>query len=455
MTSATSHLTSFAQSMAFLAALSAIIVTGSLIIESPAAAGQIFYVSPAGNDANPGTQENAPWKTIGKAARTLLAGDTALLMDGTYTEPEIQFRNSGTATAPIIVRARNKHRAILSSTSGCRANIGVYGSYVTIEGLRSSIAPSNVPCASHNSSDGTGVRCWPDLSGSKRVSCTIRGMLFDASPARSHAVKVSQDYTIVEDCVANSGLEAFNGYGIIFRNNVIIGGDAWGASLVAKGGVRSFKAYNNLIRIRSVGGTGIVLGGSTGSQWLYDPSSGIEAYNSVAYNNVVINESGGATLSLGMKGARNSMLSNNVVVAGSLFLLPGRSGTLSANPTIKNNILSCSGQLALAHWKYSGTMSLDYNDFYNCPGAPSQIHPVVGDPLFINPRSDWHLASGSPAIQSGTTVTVTGFNAETILVNRDRDNKVRSTPWGLGIYAANPLSSSTAPLAAPSGIRVP
>lgn len=83
-----------------------------------------------------------------------------------------------------------------------------------------------------------------------------------------------------------------------------------GTSLVAKAGARNCEAYKNLVRIRSVGGTGIIFGGSTGTQWLYDPPSGVEAYNSVAYNNVVINECGGGALSLGMMGAENITLSN-------------------------------------------------------------------------------------------------------------------------------------------------
>ena len=44
-----------------------------------------YYVSPDGNNANPGTEE-LPWKTIQKAANTLNAGDTALIKDGTYKE---------------------------------------------------------------------------------------------------------------------------------------------------------------------------------------------------------------------------------------------------------------------------------------------------------------------------------------------------------------------------------
>ena len=74
-----------------------------------------FYVSPTGSDSNPGT-ELSPWKSIGKAASTLSAGDTAIVVNGIYTEPQIQFTKSGTASQPIVIRAQNKHQAILSST---------------------------------------------------------------------------------------------------------------------------------------------------------------------------------------------------------------------------------------------------------------------------------------------------------------------------------------------------
>jgi len=50
------------------------------------AASETFYVSPAGDDANPGT-ETAPWQTIGRANGTLVAGDTVLIRGGTYDDP--------------------------------------------------------------------------------------------------------------------------------------------------------------------------------------------------------------------------------------------------------------------------------------------------------------------------------------------------------------------------------
>jgi hypothetical protein len=48
---------------------------------------QVYYVSPSGNDAHPGTFEQ-PWKTIQKAANTLKAGETVYLREGTYNITE-------------------------------------------------------------------------------------------------------------------------------------------------------------------------------------------------------------------------------------------------------------------------------------------------------------------------------------------------------------------------------
>ena len=60
-----------------------------------------YYVSPQGNDSNPGT-ETRPWLTIAKAADTLRAGDTVFIRDGTYApQAPITPKNSGTPDKPI------------------------------------------------------------------------------------------------------------------------------------------------------------------------------------------------------------------------------------------------------------------------------------------------------------------------------------------------------------------
>ncbi|MCP4195704.1 MAG: DUF1565 domain-containing protein [Proteobacteria bacterium] len=57
--------------------------------------GTIYYVAPDGNDSNPGTKAR-PWRTIQKAAATMVAGDTVYIRAGTYEEQVIP-QNSGNA----------------------------------------------------------------------------------------------------------------------------------------------------------------------------------------------------------------------------------------------------------------------------------------------------------------------------------------------------------------------
>ena len=70
--------------------------------------GKVYFVSPAGNDKNPGT-EKAPFATVSKAAQKAAAGDTVKILPGLYRE-QIVFRKSGKKGAPITfegVRGKN------------------------------------------------------------------------------------------------------------------------------------------------------------------------------------------------------------------------------------------------------------------------------------------------------------------------------------------------------------
>src|SRR5689334_9873609 len=45
-----------------------------------------YYVSTTGSDNNNGTSLSTPWRTINKAAQTMVAGDTVYIRGGTYRE---------------------------------------------------------------------------------------------------------------------------------------------------------------------------------------------------------------------------------------------------------------------------------------------------------------------------------------------------------------------------------
>src|SRR5512140_3133527 len=55
----------------------------------------VYYVDPTGDDSNAGTAAH-PWRTIQKAADTLVAGETVYIKAGTYHERVVP-QNSGSA----------------------------------------------------------------------------------------------------------------------------------------------------------------------------------------------------------------------------------------------------------------------------------------------------------------------------------------------------------------------
>ncbi len=91
-----------------------------------------YYVSPTGLSSSPGTQA-APW-SLGKANAALVAGDTAILLDGVYSSTRVQPKYSGTAGSPITYRAANSRMAEFTNTD---PRVVVSNrSYITIDGIK-------------------------------------------------------------------------------------------------------------------------------------------------------------------------------------------------------------------------------------------------------------------------------------------------------------------------------
>lgn len=79
------------------------------------------------SDSNPGTASQ-PWRTIQKAADSVVAGDTVYVKNGTYGEP-IELKNSGSSGKYITFRNYSGHRPIIDgSTSGEQKFIDWHGS---------------------------------------------------------------------------------------------------------------------------------------------------------------------------------------------------------------------------------------------------------------------------------------------------------------------------------------
>lgn len=102
----------------------------------PEPAGRTLYVSPSGNDANPGTDPAFPLRTIQRAADLAQAGDLVLIQPGIYRE-SVNVPRSGTAAQPIVFRGNGAGVILDGADAAIEAGVtwvsegsGLY-SYVT------------------------------------------------------------------------------------------------------------------------------------------------------------------------------------------------------------------------------------------------------------------------------------------------------------------------------------
>lgn len=439
-----------------------ILLMGLLIAQVDAAT---YYVATTGNDGNLGSS-SAPWRTLQKSANTMVAGDTTIVKNGTYTQGELVFKTSGTSGARITLQAENQHLAILSSTSSCNPGISLKASYITIDGLRLTVSPNDVKCTAsstghyhiHTWDSGEPVSVGNGSSG--YTGAWIKNVQIDNSNGhRFGAIKTRQDNSLIENNVLHEELEVFRNINTISRDNTIY---ASVNGVVIKGGARNTQLYNNVIHLTGPKAIAVFVGGCTGDPWFFDTAAKIESYNAAVYNNVVLNDGTDQyNDAFVFRSASNAKVFNNVTVNLSpvaMMLSCATNPPPSANPTFVNNILIGNGATDVKLLAtFSGTKTVDYNNFYNfASGVPTQAHAITGNPNLVNNTSDWHTHIGSPAIAAGTIVTMTGYDGAMIVVNRTRDGVMRPAgpAWDLGIYQANGAALDTTAPASPVNVRL-
>jgi hypothetical protein len=183
-----------------------------------AAAQTVSYVSPAGNDANSGSQTK-PWKTIQKAASTLSAGQTVKILPGTYNA-KFTPANSGTSGAYITYTADpgtvilDGTNLSLSSDAKGDGLVQIQGkNYIKIQNLTLRNSTKNCVNISENSS-GT-HSSYIEVTGLNIQNCTKVGI-------RSR----SADHVLIKDNVINhisysSGIGVWwNTYATVDHNTI-------------------------------------------------------------------------------------------------------------------------------------------------------------------------------------------------------------------------------------------
>jgi hypothetical protein len=120
--------------------------------------GPAYYISPRGDDANPGTSPRQPWRTLARASvETYHPGDRILLQGGQSFPGTLDLRGEGSPDAPIVVSSYGKGRATINAGQSDGIVVRNAGGY--------SINTLNVRGAGSAVNGGSGIRCVDDVAG--------------------------------------------------------------------------------------------------------------------------------------------------------------------------------------------------------------------------------------------------------------------------------------------------
>lgn len=406
-----------------------------------------FYVSPSGNDDNPGT-EKKPWKTFSKAAQSVKPGSMVIFEDGEYIEDEYTaIKIGGTEDAPIIFTARNPHKAKIIYTEDVRLTSKIYifkgADYVTIKDF------TITQEATATDSDGAPTA---DIMLQTRAD---HGVISNNhfSHAYEEAIKLyANDDIIIENNyitdMGHEGMDLFAASNIIIRNNEIY--ECGRVGIMVKGNSNNCRVYNNYIHNNEVRMTtsGITVGGSSNSTSPFDigVGTGFENYNSLFYNNVVVSEKPGAIwTAISFWGATDCRVLNNIVVGAGIGIryikMDSKAKGWPWNPptrnaVVQNNIIyEC--ETAVRTDEAPENLVSSHNLYYKCGSVPKEDGSIVADPKFVDKYSDWHVAESSPVKNAGielpTEFAAYGGGTYTFEYE-DADGKARSGKWDMGIY---------------------
>jgi hypothetical protein len=171
-----------------------------------------YYVSPGGDDSRTNAtarHRSTPWRTIGRALQRAAAGDTVVVLDGTYGETA-QVTLSG-----LTVVAENSGKAVVQPPPGGNG-FTIEASNVTLDGFV--VRSAN-----------TGISALAGANGLRLVNVVSLGAVFDG--VRADGI---DGVSITDSIVAGageSGIQLRKVTNATVRNNLSYGNAEWGISL--------------------------------------------------------------------------------------------------------------------------------------------------------------------------------------------------------------------------------
>jgi hypothetical protein len=386
-----------------------------------------YYVAKNGSDDYAGT-EALPWKTIQKAANTVVAGDTVYIKTGTYNERVIPA-NSGSSGSPIIYAPYESDEVIIDATGLSGSAVYINGkSYIIFGGPSSS---NKIQIKNAMSSGSAGVM----LNGAA-THCILRNLYIENTDMGGiHAMSDWFPVTPILTNLTIDGCEITNtnhGYnqealslimvdqfeiknckihntvkeGIDMKqgcsNGEIHDNECYnvhpGIYLDFRGLTHNIKIYNNNIHHN---GDGIAITDEEGTYTGED----IYIYNNLIYHNT---SRGINFYNYGGKYTRvnivNNTLYHNYIEIGLFEDAANFTDCVIAN----NIIVGTTYDLITFPSGPSPNVFIDHNLFYADSYMENSIYGTNyiydKDPSFADPSDfDFHLQSNSPAINAGSS----------------------------------------------------
>lgn len=412
-----------------------------IVLSVTSLSAKTYYVSTDGNDTNQGSK-GKPWKTIQKAADTMMPGDMVIVKEGTYEETikttrdgeagkRITFKASGLVkthgfkinhpyTTVDGFEVNGKNSIILTKNNIEVLNNHCIDSYIMI--MYDSNAANCLIKGNHVQSTYPWGNDWPaiEIWGSNNVAeYNEVGPSADADAFRTfgHNNIIRNNY--IHDITLSPGSKAhtdiFQTFGvrgwevahdIVFENNLILNNIAqlFMTSCSGDTAIHDFDVRNNVIvNIKYQGNVGIP--------------------NLRFYNNTCINADPTNGFALYIHAVQKTLNPTGCQVFNNIFINCGgdKNTTMKGAYYIQGDVKNC---------------KCDYN--YVARGAENGYAPLTGnteehginggDPMFVDPaRGDYRLKPNSPAINKGATLKGFNYDKEGII-------RPQGAAWDIGAF---------------------
>lgn len=381
---------------------------------SPCLASTI-YVSPSGNDGNPGTLDR-PLATPARAISLASPGDTIYFRAGRYNVTRFLWIDKDGLTLASYPGEQATIAGSNADTTNLQSVIVIVSNNVSIIGLE--IQGGSYYSIKVESNSGTLLR-----------NCRIH------SSGRDCIKMYNADQMTIENCeIGPSGLrDPSNAEGIdsVGGRNTVIRGcyihDIATNGLYLKGGASNCIVERN--RVERTGHAGILLGQDTDLEFMRDGTK-YEALNSIVRNNIVINTGGAG---VGTYSGYNVRFYNNTLwdVAKSyhagFYVVTNTREVPSERVTFKNNIVVVTSSRPMVFVvNLADALASDYNIWFRPNGGAYRFSRESGSSAdywegladwqrgmgadlnsrAVDPRlgSDYKPLAGSPAIDAGQSI---------------------------------------------------